>query len=438
MSRFLCLCFFVFLFGLSAQAKADTPTYTLQQAVEYALKANPGVEARLLAIDQAKMNVGVAQSYFWPNVNLVAGRNKLTNSGGIGSTDDISNINNSRGVRASLSLFAGFMHLNNLQKSFLSVDMEQARYRQAQLELIVNVQLQFLQLLKAREDMKIVQESKKRISTQLKAAKAFVAVDMAPYLNVLQNEVEMSNVNQQELRAINAIRNAEVVLNKYLGYAPNDRVDYVGQLNEFNGIVEYTEEEAINTSLYSRPDLIIAQKSVAVATKQSNMTAGNYLPKADLSYDRIHYDKEYRNGSYNVNDYTRSYWNIGLNFSWNVFDGGSTTFSYLGDRKNIASLRKQYEDTMFTARADVIRALLDIQTSRDLISASRKGVEAATESYAMADKRYKTQTGTITELLDAQLRLTQAEADYSQALMEYHGARARFFYNIGKENIGLE
>jgi outer membrane protein len=330
------------------------------------------------------------------------------------------------------------MHLNNLQKSLLSVDMEEARHRQAKLELIANVQLQFLQLLKAREDMKIVQESKKRIDTQLKAAKAFVAVDMAPYLNVLQNEVEMSNVNQQELRAINAIRNAEVVLNKYLGYAPNDHVAYVGQLHEFNGIVEYTEEEAINTSLYSRPDLIIAQKSVAVAMKQSNITAGNYLPRADLSYDRIHYDKNYDSSGYSVNDYTRSYWNIGLNFSWNVFDGAGTTFSYLGDKKLVASLRKEYEDTMFTARADVIRALLDIQTSKDLISASRKGVDAATESYAMADKRYKTQTGTITELLDAQLRLTQAEADYSQALMEYHGARARFFYNIGKENIGLE
>ena len=93
---------------------------------------------------------------------------------------------------------------------------------------------------------------------------------------------------------------------------------------------------------------------------------------------------------------------------------------------------------MSAARADVVKSLLDIGAAKDLINASRKGVEAATESYAIANKRYTTNTGTITELLDAQVRLTQAEEEYSRALVEFHGSRSRFFYNIGKENLGLE
>ena len=56
----------------------------------------------------------------------------------------------------------------------------------------------------------------------------------------------------------------------------------------------------------------------------------------------------------------------------------------------------------------------------------------------MANKRYMTHTGTITDLLDAQLKLTQAETDASQALMEYHSARSKFFYYIGRENVSLE
>ena len=58
--------------------------------------------------------------------------------------------------------------------------MEEARHRQAKLELIANVQLQFLQLLKAREDLKSAKESITRIETQLKAAEAFVKVGVAP------------------------------------------------------------------------------------------------------------------------------------------------------------------------------------------------------------------------------------------------------------------
>ena len=419
-------------------ADAKTTSYTLKQAVEYALAANPSIESKLLAIERAQMGVGAAQSAFWPTVSLVKNWSRLRNSGGAGSTEDYSNKAMSRGVRVSLSLFAGFAHLNNVQKALLSVDMEKSRHRQARLELIGNIQLQLLQLLKSREDMKTVQESKKRIGTQLKAAQAFVDVGMAPYLNVLQNEVELTKVNQQEIRVANSIRSAEVMLNKYLGYNTNDRIEYKGSLKDFSGVVGYTEEEAINTSMYSRPDLIMAQKSVAVALKQSHITAGGYLPKLNVSYDKMRSTKTYSDHQYSRNDYERSYWNIGLNFSWDVFDGGGTTFTFLGDRKTVSALRKDYEDAMNGARAEVIRSLLDIRAAKELITASRKGVEAASESYAMANKRYQTSTGTITELLDAQLRLTQAEEDYSLALTEFHGARSRFFYHIGKENIGLD
>ena len=437
MPRFMLFCLCGLLLGIPTKAVAAETIYTLKQTVEHALKANPGLESRKLVVDRSKMDVGVAQSYFWPTVSWQVSRNKLSNSGDVGTSEDYSNKSENNGLRVALSLFAGFAHLNNLEKSLLSVDVEKARHSLSRLELIGNVQLQFLQLLKSREDMKTVQDSKKRIATQLKAAHAHVNVGMAPYLNVLQNEVELSRVNQQEIRVANSIRNAEVMLNRLLGYDGDEKINYKGDLKGFSGAMEYSEEEAIKASLRYRPDLIMAQKSVAVALKQSHVTASRYLPQVSATYDTVRYNKDYSDSHYN-NDYTREYWNIGLNFSWELFSGGGTTFALMSDRKTVASLRKAYEDAMAAARADVIRALMDINASRELIAVSRKGVEAASESYAIASKRYMTSIGTITDLLDAQTRLTEAEAGYSQALTEYQSARSRFFYNIGKENISLE
>ena len=428
--------FFVF-FLVPLQAGANSLVYDLKSAVDYALKANPGVEATLKVIERAKMDVGVASSYFLPSVSVFHSRSKLDNEGDIGTSEDYTNTSKSSGIRVNLNVFSGFSHLNNLQKSMLSVDVENARHRQARLELIGNIQMQFLHLLKSREDMKIVQDSKKRITTQLESARAFVKVGMAPYLNVLQNEVELSKVQQQEIRAANTIRNAEVMLNKYLGYDANTPVTYIGDLTSYSGVVPYSEEEAINVSLYSRPDLIMAQKSVAVAIKQSHATAGRYLPTVNFSYDSARTAKDYDDSTYD-RDYSRSYWNLGLNVSWEIFAGGGTTYALLGERKTVEALRKSYEDTMNGARADVIKSLLDIEAAKELIATSRKGMEAATESYNMASKRYNTSTGTITELLDAQLRLTEAEADYAMALAEYQTARSRFFYHVGKENPGLD
>ncbi|CAI3220995.1 TolC family protein [uncultured Desulfovibrio sp.] len=429
---------FCFVWLWSTAAQADALTFTLKQAVDHAMEANPGVEAKQLILEQAKMNVGVAQSYFWPRLSLVAGTNRIENISpeqiNYGSSD-FSSYNWNKGFRASLSLFAGFAHLNNLEKSSLSVQVEKARHMQARLELGCNVQLQFLQLLKQREDLKSAKEALSRIQKQLDAAEAFVKVGMAPYVNVLQNKVELSRAQQQIIRVRNDIRNSEVQLNKYLGFPPDTPVSYAGDLKNFASTVGYTEERAIDTALRKRPDLVVAQKSVDVAYKDMHISMGGFLPRVDATYEDMSVSKDYDNASYG--DYNRHYWSAGLNFSWEFFSGGGTTFDTLAQRKKAQSLQKDYEDAMSAARTEVIRSLLDIQAAKELIATTRIGVDAARESYGMANKRYMTNTGTITELLDAQLKLTQAETDASQALMEFHTARAKFYYYIGLENPGL-
>jgi outer membrane protein TolC len=412
-------------------------TFTMAEAAARAVKANPGVEAKLLLLEQARMNVGEAQSYFWPRVSLVASRTRIRNDEEVQTynTDDLGGRVKSEGLRLSLSLFAGFAHLNNLEQSRISVDVEKARHRQAVLELGCNVQLQFLQLLKCREDLKSAESAVQRLETQLKAAEKFVKVDMAPYVNVLQNRTELSRAEQQVIRVRNDIRNAEVQLNTYLGFPPARPVRYVGALGDFHGVVSETEEDAVKTAESMRPDLIAARKSVEVAYKAMHVTMGQFLPRVDAVYDDMSYTRKYEDVRYK--GYTRNYWSAGLNFTWDIFTGGSTTFASLAERKRAQALQKDYENAVSGARADVIRALLDIRAAAELIGTSRIGVDAARESYAMADKRYMTGIGTITELLDAQLRLAQAETDAAQALTEYHAARARFYFHTGRENPGL-
>lgn len=419
--------------GLAWPAQARE--FTLGQAVGQALKANPSVEAKVLALEKARMDVGVAQSYFWPRISLVASSNELRNRGEAASLDDLSSNSDSYGLRLTLNLFSGFSHVNNLQRSLMEVEVTDARRRQAELELSANVQLQFLQLLKARKDRETVLASITRLETQLKAAKAFVRVGMAPQLNVLQNEVELAEARQQQIRTEGEIRNCEVQLNQFLGFEPTEAVVYVGFLEDFSRTVAFTEEEAVQKAMIARPDLIIARKSVEVVRAQARATAGRYLPQVDLTFDNMRFRKDYQETRYK--DYSRNYTAVGVNMSWALFEGGQTAFAHAGDRKQMQSLEKEYENARASAKTDVIKALLDIRTAEEVLTTARKGVAAAEESYAMASKRYNTNVGTITELLNAQSRLTQAEAGVSQALTEYQSARARFFFFVGMENADL-
>lgn len=412
-------------------------SFDLQQAVATALKNNPGVEAKLLLLEQARMNVGVAQSFFWPRVSLISSYNRVSNfdEQQAYSVDDLSARTWNSGARLSLSLFAGFSHLNELQKSRIAVEVEKARHQQARHELACNVQLQFLQLLKLREDRKSADKAVERIKTQLHAAEQFVKVGMAPYANVLQNKTELLRAEQQVIRVKNDIRNAEVQLAKYLGLKDGQEVDYRGDLASYGTAVPYSELEAIKTALKYRPDLVIAQKTVQMAYKDMNIRLGEYLPRVDATLDSMKYSRDYDEKRFS--DYTRRYWSAGISFSWEVFSGGQTTFATLAEKKRAESLQKDFEDAVAGARTDVIRALLDINAARELIQTTRAGIVAAQENYDMASKRYMTSVGTITELVDAQLKLSQAETDASEALMEFQSSRARFFYYIGKLDASL-
>lgn len=263
---------------------------------------------------------------------------------------------------------------------------------------------------------------------QEQAAQARVQQEKLAQQQALQKQ-------QEVIRCKNDIRNAEVQLNRYLGFSPHERITYAGRLQDFHGVVSYTEEQAIKTALYSRPDLIVAQKSVAVAYKDTHIAMGEFAPRVDASYEDTRFSKDYNDRRYN--DYTRSYWAIGLNFSWDIFSGGSAVFNTLAERNRARALQKDYEDAMAGARTDVIKAMLDMDAARELITTTRYGVDSARENYAMSQKRYMTNIGTITDLVDAQVRLTEAERDASRALADYHSARARFYFNIGQENPGL-
>ena len=426
----LLLCLAAFAAALCFSAVCGAQTFTLDEAVRQALKANPNIEAKIQALERASMNIGVAQSYFWPRASLVANKNQLRNSGSFGSADELSNDSRSQGLRVSYSLFSGFSHLNNLQRSMIEKDIAQLECRQAELELTANVEIQFFTLLKERRNLRLEQESIRRIKLQLKAAEAFSEEGMAPYINVLQNRVELSRANEHLIQTKNAIRSCEVQLNRFLGFEPDSRNTFKGNLEDFSRKHTYNEQEALRQAKKFRPDVLIAQKSIIAARKGANATAGDALPKVDVTYDNMTASRDYRDTRFQ--DYDRSYWSVGVNFTWTFFEGGKTAFAYAADKKQVGTLEAAYKNTLAGAETEVIRALLDIRAAQEVFVTARQGVKAAEESYAQARYRYDANVGTITELIDAQTRLTEADVRVSAAMADYQISRAKFFFYTGE------
>lgn len=423
----LCACF------LTTQAVARE--YTLESAIDRALRINPTLEEKVHALESARMEIGVSQSYFWPRLSLVTSASRLKNSGAYGSVDELSNTGRTRGLRASWSLFAGFTHLNNLQRARIEKDIAAEELRHAELELIANIQMEFFKLLQARRDLRYVEDSIRRITAQLEAAQSFSDVGMAPYVNVLQNKVELSQAQEQLITTRNAIRTAEMRLNRYLGHSPEESIAYRGALEDYPRKDDCTEKKALELAGKNRPDIRIARKSIESAEKTMLATAGEALPQVDLTSDWMTSSRDYADRRYT--DYDREYWSVGVNVTWPFFEGGRTAFGVARDRERVRGLRAAYQDTLAAARTDVLTALMDIRAAREVYQTALEGLKVAEETYAMASERYRSKVGTVTELIDAQTRLTEAETRISKALADFQSARAKLFFHMGLKNTSL-
>jgi outer membrane protein len=419
----------------SVDSKAQAAQLTLEQTVLAGLDANPSVESAQQVLEQARLNVKAARGYFMPSVTGQSSYSRYTLTGETLSTDDLDRDYFTGQLAVSQTLFAGFAILSTYQKAKIQVEADRARLDQARLELIYNIQKDFLLLLKLREDLNTVDNEIKRIESQLDASIVFDRAGLAPHNDVLKNQVELSRANTDRVKIQNRIKNQITQLNTYRAAAFDEAVDYWGDLHQYSFSVSFDETAAITAALSKRPDLIIGKKSVEIAQKDAKGTFSQYYPKVTLDYTRLHLKNDYQH--YSISESKQDSDTIGVNMRWSLFNGGTTSYTYLADLRHIAALEKSLENQIAIAKAAIVKAFTDIEDAKKLIELSVETKKSAVENYHMAAARYRTRIGTINDLFEAQYYLTRSESEISNAYMQYHVGRAALFYHAGVENFDL-
>jgi outer membrane protein TolC len=106
---------------------------------------------------------------------------------------------------------------------------------------------------------------------------------------------------------------------------------------------------------------------------------------------------------------------IALSVSLPIWNNGSREIAVSQARVNRDVARAIRDDLERAARPDVTAAFEAYVTARATTELSRTGVVVARENYRVQDSRYRAGSTTILDVLDAQIRLTQSEADLVQS-----------------------
>ncbi len=421
--------------GTDADAEVQNVSgaFDLERCVKRALAINPSMVAIRAQLQGSKFGTRSSFGEFLPKAS---GSYGYTNSGRKSTTsgrndDWVASIN------VSQPIFKGFNLLATWQKAKLAEESNMASLSNVELTLISSVQSNFLSLLKARKDVKSGDDSVARLESQLKVITAFYEVGLRPKAEVLDAEVDLATAKQDLLKAQNQVSIQETQLNTLLNIPLEVEVDYVGELKHvpFN----LTLQDCLTRAYTARPDLLIGKKSVEIAEKDSTIAASSFYPSVDADYD--YYNKGVdaglsRDGVY---PYTsKEYWTVGVKASMTVFEWGADYYDYKKAEENVKQVEAELENTRLNAGFEVKQSLLNIKEASDRITVAQKSVEAAEEAYRMAVARYQAQVGTNTDVLNAQSRLTDSEAQLSQALADHGTAISSLYVAMGEKNLGLD
>ena len=417
-------------------------SFTMAEAVKRGLAANPQIRAARFAVRSGEYSRLAQLGEFGFKVDVGYGAEHFLDS----DSRTLATFRNQNvdepallySVNLSLTqpLFTGFRLLNSYQRAKLAKDQAEAQLAQAELQLMLAIQNNYLELLRSRMDLKSQEDAVARLESQLRVSQAFYEVGLQPRLDVLQAETELAQARQLLLRVQNIVSTQVARLNTLLDLPIDEPVRYEGDLDYVP--FDMGLERALELAYAKRPDLAIARKSVEIAQRDAGIVASRYYPNinARLSYTSVG-DDPTASGYEDLSGAETSDTSVGAFLNWNVFEWGATRNSHRAAKENVSRLESALANARLDASFEVKANLLAIQEAAERIRVGKTAVVASREGFRMALARYQAQVGTYTEVLDAQSRVTESEARLSLALSDYQKAIANLYASVGEHNPAL-
>ncbi|MBR5298513.1 MAG: TolC family protein [Parabacteroides sp.] len=433
----------------------ETLILDIGEALKIALSENPTVKVADKEIQKKKYAQKGAYAALFPQINFSADYSRTLkkqvmymdgfdmSSMGDSSSEGGETIDMSKGIEVgrdnnwSLGFSAGMPLINaslwkSLDISAVGVELAIEQARSSKIAMVNLVKKGFYSVLLANDSYRVFKDSYDNAIENYNDIKRKYEQGTVAEYDLIRADVTVQNREPNVLQAENALILAEWQLKALLGMDLETDIECRGQLVDFEKelLGDYL---ATDTTLVNNSDL----KQIDLQTKQLGYTLKmqkfDYLPTLSLSgsymWNAMNNDFKFKN--YRWNPYSV----IGVSLSVPIFSGGNKYHKIKETRSSIEQLRLQREDTQRSLKLAIKQQMDNMNTCVKRFSASQKGVEQADRGYLIAQKRYDVGTGTLLELNDAQLALTQAKLNFNQAIYDYMVAKSDLEKVLGQEEF---
>jgi outer membrane protein len=273
--------------------------------------------------------------------------------------------------------------------------------------------------------VEVAQQTLASEEKHLKQIEGFVAVGTRPEIDLAQARTLRANAKVQLITAQSSSATARAQLNLAMGverdteFTVSDEV-LAEVLQEGSGL-----DALLDEALKARPEFVSLQQQIRAQQLTVSSVRGGYWPSVGV-FSGVSTTGRQPDGP-GLN------WNSGISLSWNFFSGFATRAQEAQAAAALEGLEAQSDAFRQQVRLAVERARLGVLSAGESLAASGEALANAQLRLRLAEGRYQTGVGTVLELSDAQLALTQASAQAVQAKFNLSSARAALLQALGRD-----
>ncbi len=312
----------------------------------------------------------------------------------------------------------------NLKQAELKIEIAREEVRLKRQEIARDVKRAYFALLQTESALEAALENVKMYKELDRVTGDYLAQQVVLKTEGLDMKSRLSQAEYETMTLVDQLGVQKQQLNLLLGrdVMTDFSVTNVADIDGFESDLTSARTRALD----QRPELREARLKVKQAETDRRIKKSEFIPEISATFQHI--------ATANFNSFIpRSYMNLGITVSWEVFDWGRK-------KRELAEKDMATEQARNAVREAESRVLIDVnekfnklRQARQFLAVTQMSRDAAVENVRVLTNRYKVQMSLLSDVLQAQSKLEQSNNQERQALLAFWTAKAEFENAIGED-----
>lgn len=332
-------------------------------------------------------------------------------------------------ARANLnqSLF-DWKSINNTRAANQSLKSTEYTYKDARDLVVQAVGFSYLQAVADEARVETTEAQVETAKAVYKQAADQVNAGTSAAIDGLRAKVEMQTRQQQLIQARNDFAIQKLTVARVIGLASGQEFDLTDK-SLYQPLEALTVEDGLQRAYASRSDYQAAMAEVRAAEFSRRAAWAGYFPS-------LSFDANYGTGGAHPSDATQVY-DVRGTLSIPIFQGGSVHGDTLQADARLIQSRERLANLRGLIDTDVRTALLNLQSSAELVEVARSNIELAEAALTQSRDRFSAGVTDTVEVVQSQETVASAHEQYISSLYSYNYAKISLARALGTAEAGV-